>query len=306
MSKRVIANDIKEFDDGTIEVELSFNPFEHGHKLGSARNYNVNRYKDMVTNKVTQTHIKNGYAIGTISHDYRDKNTGMLLNTDENGDPVIPICKTLKMEWDEGNDNPVIHRQRVLNNKLGKEVQTLIKNGVGGFSSAHNLNKGTFFGFDYVIYPNFTTNRVIVDNACKNGMCAFDEITTIKDELREQIETYLDSIGFSGGNNVLDALVNIELNTKQVKNDIKLANQIKILKSKAMQFDNAYDVFKSEVEEKYLKLVENIEKFGLKYDNINNDIVYSNGSLDKLFKKVDFDSIMQEQENIIKEIKLRK
>jgi hypothetical protein len=306
MSKKVIANEIKEFDDGSMEVDINFNPFEHGHKLGTARNYNINKYKDMVTNKVTQTHIKNGYALGTISHDYRDKNTGMLLNTDENGDPIIPICKTLKMEWNEGNNNPVSHRQRILNNKLGKEIQILIKNGIGGFSSAHNLNKGAFFGFDYVIYPNFTTNRVIVDNVCQNGMCSFDAIISIKDELKSQIGTYLDSIGFSGSDDVLNALVNIELNTKQVKNDIQIANKIKTLKSKAVQFDDAYNVFKSEVEEKYLKLVENIGKFGLKYDNINNDIVYPNGNLDKLFKKVDFDSIMQEQENIIKEIKLRK
>ena len=301
--KKVLAKDYKIFDDKTMEIGIEFSPFEHGHKLGTPRNYNPEKYQKMVENKETQTHIANGYALGTFTHDFRDIN-GNLKSMDNNGKPVIPICKTLEMTFNK-KDKIVYHKQRVTNNPLGLEVQTLIKNGIGGFSSAHNLNTGKFYGFDYVHYPNFTTNRVIVDNACKNGMCSFDEIQILKQDLEKQALVYLDTLGIDRDNKVvLDAIVNLELTTNEVRNDIILAKEIKQLKAKTLQFDNVYDTFKTQIDEKYNKLIEQIKGYGFEVDTINAEITKSD--LDLYFKKVDFDAVTKLQDDMIAKLDLKK
>jgi hypothetical protein len=242
--------DIKKFDDGTMEVSITFDPFTHGHDLGVARNYTPEDYKAMVESKSTQGRIANGYAVGYYSHSNRNPHKGYIPSErNGEGNEVIPCCKTLEMKWVNGK---VRHTQRILANKIGKEIQKLIEGGVGGFSSVHNLKTKEFFGFDYVITPNFSSNRAIVDNVCEGGVCALDSITT-------EVESYLKLIG-KDSIEVRDAIVALEYDSvvvDEIRNFIHL---------KDIELDEAKDEAK-EWRNKYETLLDTIDvEFGISRD----------------------------------------
>jgi hypothetical protein len=227
--RRVVANEIKELEDGTMEVTITFDPFYHGHDLGKPRNYDPKKYKAMVESKSTQTRIKNGYAVGYYSHESRNKKRGYIPSErDTEGKEVIPCCKTLSMEWTE--DGKVRHTQRILNNSIGKEIQTLIKGGVGGFSSVHNLATKEFLGFDYVVAPNFSSNRAVVDNACNNGVCGLDLDSIehqILEDTKSNIENYLQNMGIDSIE-IRDALLRLEEQTADISSAKKILEKMKL------------------------------------------------------------------------------
>jgi len=310
-SKNIIANDYKELDNGEMEVTITFNPFEHGHFLGSPRNYDKIKYKNMVENKKTQIHIKNGYAIGYYGHDSRDPNKGYIPHErDKNGDVIYPCCKTLSMKWVE--PNLVRHTQRILSNEIGKEIQKLIKAGVGGFSSVHNLKTGDFYGFDYVISPNFTTNRVIVDNTCKNGMCGISTdsvFNSIDNEIRGNIKAYLDSIGIDD-NSILEAIYNLEKHTLTYQDNIKLLNEIEKQKREIYtKLDEVeyskkkiQDELQNFIENKYKKLIMQLDSLGFVIDN-DDKIKPTDKTLKGLFRPTNLDSVLDTQYKTLEAIK---
>jgi len=274
-----VKSKLKEHEDGTMTVEIAFSPAKHGHDLGAERNYDLKAYQDMVESKSTQTRIKNGYSLGYYSHHSRDKAKGYTPSErDAEGNIVFPVCKTLSMTWDSQNQE-VIHTQRILNNPIGKEVQTLIKNAVGGFSSVHDLTEGKFLGFDYVVAPNFSSNRVLVDNLCKDGLCDIDldsiQSTTEK-SVKEEIRNYLDDIGVDSikVENALYSLETFEDNSQSLLDSIKSQKAIfegmekdynAQLDSLALDFETA-DAARVEAETKRSELqelvIEELDKKG--------------------------------------------
>ncbi len=276
-TRQVIANEMIKKEDGTMEVTITFDPFYHGHDLGSKRNYNVDKYRAMVENNSTQARIANGYAVGYYSHDSRSRKKGYVAaERDDNGNEVIPCCKTLKMEWVEG-ENKVRHTQRILNNKIGKEIQKLIENGVGGFSSVHNLSNGSFYGFDYVISPNFSSNRAVVDNICENGVCSIDADsikTEIEDTLRDEIESYLMSIGVDSIE-ARDALLYLEEHRDSFIANNKAIKALEKAKIEHQEQLDAITIQKDlELQQKDIELDElrdEIERLKAEIDNIKYD-----------------------------------
>ena len=316
MSKKQIADKIKMNDDGSMEVTITFDPFEHGHELGSPRNYDPKKYKAMVENPKTQMHIKNGYAIGGYTHDIRNSK-GLLKNLDDNGNPIIPALKTLSMEWiPTGNGYGLVkHTQRIANNKIGKEIQELIKAGIGGFSSAHNLTTGDFFGFDYVALPNFTTNRVIVDNTCKNGMCGlnYDNVKNeLEDELYSKIEYYLDSLGYEYNKDDIDRLVFLEKQREDYKNNLLLLDKIKEAK-KELEAQHKiknefYDFINNDfnpLKEKYQKVIAQLDNLGYEITD-DLEIIPTDNVLNGLFKQKNIDEENKIDMDKIQIFKLKK
>lgn len=57
------------------------------------------------------------------------------------------------------DDGVVEHREEFAQTKAGELAWKLFNSRTGGFSSAIDESKPEFFGFDYVLEPNFTTNR---------------------------------------------------------------------------------------------------------------------------------------------------
>jgi hypothetical protein len=319
MSKNLIdGNTIKEFEDGTMEVTITFNPFAHGHKLGKSRDYNKTKYIEMVSNKETQMHIKNGYALGGYTHDIRDFDKGTIKSVDEFGVRIVPSCKTISMEWLE--DGLVRHTQRILNTDEGNDIQKLIKSGIGGFSSAHDLNRGKFYGFDYVAYPNFTTNRVIVDNTCKDGMCGlnFDSVERASEnELRKTITNTLLRDGYIADGEIVEALENLEMKTGAYKRNILLLDEMKKSKMDMLQKEaelqhnqdetikQFQDKLNSFIENDYNKLVMQLDSLGFEIDSDNN-INPTSKTLGNLFKPLSFDDAVKEQKKDIEQITIRK
>jgi len=243
MFKKKIAKGIKRLDDGTMEVTISFSPFKHGHKLGAERNYNRDAYKAMVENKVSQMHIKNGYALGYYSHSVRSKQNPCTAVEHNNNDEVIyPIAKTIEMYWDNDRQE-VVHTQRILNNKGGKEIQKLIENGVGGFSSVHNLKTSLFCGFDYVLSPNFSSNRAVVDNVCKGGVCSLDADDIISDAISDTLsrEYNLDDAA------IVESLLILEKNTLDYDVSMDMINKYKSFNDEEERLRKEIDDLKDEI-----------------------------------------------------------
>ena len=304
---RLVADDLKELEDGSLEVTITFNPFEHGHYMGGARNYNPQKYKAMIENKKTQLHIDNGYALGGYTHDVRTK-SGQIKSFMENGEPIIPCCKTVSMEWvNRGSGKGFVrHTQRIADNKIGREVQKLIKAGIGGFSSVHNLQSGDFFGFDYVIYPNFTTNRAIVDNTCKNGMCSItrDSIeVSLERDLRDNVKTYLKHNGMPYSDDIVSSIENLEKHTTTYADNIMLLEEIEKTKQeqneKIAQKDEALYSF---IDTKYKTLLAQLDSLG--FDVVDDEVIPTEKVLGGLFKKANLDDALEIDFDKIEPLKL--
>lgn len=56
-------------------------------------------------------------------------------------------------------DGTIEHKAEFLDTDAGKLAAQLYNNHVGGFSSAIDQARPTFYGFDYVLEPNYSTNR---------------------------------------------------------------------------------------------------------------------------------------------------
>lgn len=314
-SLRKLGN-VEEFSDGTMEVTIEFDPFTHGHDLGAKRNYNPEKYRNMVENESTQTRIANGYAIGFYGHDNRTSKRNHLASERDGKENVIfPCCKTLSMQWEHtGNNKGIVkHTQRILNNTIGKEIQQLIKSGVGGFSSVHDLTNGNFLGFDYVLSPNFTTNRVMVDNLCKNGMCGIskDSIETrINNDIKDNIKTYLHSCGVDD-TTLVDTIYNLERTTSEYENVELMLDVIETEKrNKSKELDEVENRkleveknFHDFIDNKYRKLVTQLDGLGFNI-NANDEIVPTD--LGQLFTQKNFSDVVEDSIKNIGKIKLER
>ncbi len=77
---------------------------------------------------------------------------------------IEPALRTIKLSADEHGN--VTHRVEFLDTAEGHKAQALFQSKAGGFSSAIDAVPGStpmipkgFYGFDYVLEPNYTTNR---------------------------------------------------------------------------------------------------------------------------------------------------
>lgn len=103
------------------------------------------------------------------------------------------------------SDGTVEHRAEFLDTDAGKLAQKLFQDRVGGFSSAIDQGKPEFFGFDYVLEPNYSTNRgwaldcvqamppeqfeaAIYGEQIRGVMVLLDKVTSERDLANETIE----------------------------------------------------------------------------------------------------------------------
>jgi len=317
IKKELLPKGVKILDNGQMEVTITFDVSNNGHNFGASRNYDLVKYKTMIDDINVQKAIKDGYCKGYLGHQKRNTKAGYLPSeVDTDGNEVEPVCMTKSMSM---NENMVTHTQRIFNTEQGIKVQKLILNGGVGFSSVHNLKEKKFFGFDAVISPNFSTNRVIVDSIC-NGACeidsvidnaindtvgvnADDEIKEIAKDLLMKDDTVVDMIKIKDFIQALkEDKSNIEINLSQIKEELKKANDenailktsldTEIKKNKTIN-DNYQDFIKND----YQNIITQLDELGIKLNNGKLEI--QKDSLSSLFKpknfeefkKVDFDSI---------------
>lgn len=155
---------------------ISYNLKERGrYHTGQPRNFDIPRIAAAVNCAATQERVKNRDMIGFYGHWPRIKfgmhpaEGGLEKGKSQAVEPAL--ITTLLKAYPDGT---IQHQAEFLPTQAGEIAAKLYSARTGGFSSAIDQNKPEFFGFDYVLEPNFTTNRgYSLDSVfCEGGACA--------------------------------------------------------------------------------------------------------------------------------------
>lgn len=142
-------------------VLITYNLKDRGRKFrGKNRSYNIQRLCGAINGPECQERVKNRDMIGYYGHWPRikfglDPSEGGL----EEGKPALiqpAIVTTYLKAYPDGR---IEHKAEFLESDAGRLAENLYTSRVGGFSSVIDEGRNTFYGFDYVLEPNFTTNR---------------------------------------------------------------------------------------------------------------------------------------------------
>lgn len=131
--------------------------------IGQNRNFNVARLAQIVNGAAVQEMVKKRDLVGYLGHDVRRQFGLQPPEMALNGNQFVPIepafVTTYIKVFDDGT---VEHQAQFLDTPLGMKAQEWHTAGMGGFSSVIAPNEQSptdFYGFDYVLSPNFHGNR---------------------------------------------------------------------------------------------------------------------------------------------------
>lgn len=162
---------------------------ERGRKYtGQSRNFNIQRIFDNVNGDACQETVNSRGMIGYYGHFPRIR-FGM--NPAEGGldggkyVPVQPAFITTHLKVTM--DGIVEHQAEFLDTAAGQVAEKLFFQKVGGFSSAIDEKRPQFYGFDYVLQPNFLDNSfrgVALDDALSGntGDLTYDDVYAAEQE----------------------------------------------------------------------------------------------------------------------------
>ncbi len=161
---------------------------------GTPRNFDVAKVARLLNSPAVQEKVALRDMIGFFGHWPRVK---FGLNPSEGGVvngkavSVEPALVTTHLKAYE--DGTIEHQAEFLDTEAGKLAAKLFKSRAGGFSSAFDGRQSDFFGFDYVLEPNYSTNRgYALDSAAEGDEPLSEEDVQAAEE--QQIADYLDSI----------------------------------------------------------------------------------------------------------------
>jgi len=145
-----------------METErIVYNLNERGRKhRGTARHFDVGAIAHAINSDACQERVKQRDMQGYYGHWPRLK---FGLNPQEGGLDggkaalVEPAFITTHLKADA--DGTIEHKAQFLDTASGQVAAKLYHNRTGGFSSAIDASIPEFFGFDYVLEPNYATNR---------------------------------------------------------------------------------------------------------------------------------------------------
>lgn len=160
-----------------LKTELiTYNVHARGRKArGQDRNFDTIALAAMINSASVQETVIHGDMLGYFGHWPRLK-LGMALAESGvvDGKMVATPIALRTIELSADNDGTIRHRAEFLDTDQGKIAARLFESKAGGFSSAIDAMPGTnpivpraFYGFDYVIEPNYSTNRghkVVLDS----------------------------------------------------------------------------------------------------------------------------------------------
>jgi hypothetical protein len=187
---------------------IRYNLQDRGRKYrGTERNFDLKAIADAINSPATQEKVKNRDMLGFYGHWARIK-FGM--NPAEGGiadgkaqslEPAI-VTTSLKADY-QGN---VEHVAEFLPTNAGQIAFKLWQGKTGGFSSAIDERKPEFYGFDYVLEPNYATNRGFTfdsafEGACEGGICKIGMN-------REDLDEAISEEQINGLNRLLDSVTN--------------------------------------------------------------------------------------------------
>lgn len=143
---------------------IRYNLRERGRTYrGKPRNFDIPRMVAAINSGACQEKVKHRDMLGYYGHWPRVK-FGM--NPSEGGvvdGNVVRVEPAIVTTYLKALDDGTIeHQAEFLDNEAGRLAYALYKTKAGGFSSAIDEFKSPgpeFYGFDYVLEPNYTTNR---------------------------------------------------------------------------------------------------------------------------------------------------
>lgn len=151
-----------------ITDSITYNVNQRGRKhRGVDRHFDCAALAAMVNGPAVQERVKAGDMVGYYGHWPRLK---LGMQPAEGGivdGAVVHVDPALRtIELQANPDGTITHRTEFLDTASGEIAQSLFKAGQGGFSSAIDAIPRTmpaiprmFGGFDYVLEPNYNTNR---------------------------------------------------------------------------------------------------------------------------------------------------
>lgn len=156
---------------------IRFNVKDRGRVFrGQNRNFDTHALADLVNGGSVQERVKNGDMVGFYGHWPRVKFGLAVQEAGIVNGKVINLEPAVRTTYIKAYpDGTIEHEQEFLDTASGRLAQRVFQSNGGGFSSAiHAPRIGSmqvpqdFHGFDYVLEPNYTTNRGYVLDAAGN------------------------------------------------------------------------------------------------------------------------------------------
>ena len=282
-----------------FKVTFDYRKEDNGYMLGMPRNYPTSKVEKLVNSIATQTWIGKGNAVIMYGHGARDHAKGSFVpkeHNPNNGEVQIPIGKITKLSMNKNKSK--IDFEGIFfesKNNHAEDVIAMAKAGIGGFSFVWNVKDGIFYGADYVLVQNFSSNKVImdsIDTLCSNGACDFN--TTLDNILIDQnvpLALYKES-------------KELLKHQREIQSVLDLKSKIQDLKMKFDSKSKYAQTLKDDLEEMKIEnrelrasnksLVMSAKDSGLR---VEDDKVYIDG-LDEIFRAkefvpVDIDSVKE-------------
>ena len=184
---------------GVIKYNVNQRNREH---RGVDRNFDTAALAELINGGAVQEQVKNRDLYGYYGHWPRIK---FGLNPTEgaivNG-KVVHLEPALVTTYLKAfPDGTIEHEAEFMDNGAGRIAMRLWQNKRGGFSSAIDTRKAGnklfptgFFGFDYVLEPNYTTNRgFALDSVSAEELATLDDVTEYGNQIAG-FNTILDSM----------------------------------------------------------------------------------------------------------------
>lgn len=188
---------------------ITFNVRERGRQYrGQDRNFDTVALAQLINGPETQERVKNRDLVGYFGHWPRvvfgltPGEGGILDGKQVTLEPALVTTHLRAMP-----DGTIEHEAEFLDTAPGRTSRRLFASKAGGFSSAINVREFGgkdmpigFHGFDYVMEPNFTTNRgyaldgvfetegVVLDSAMRETAAAIRVLDGIYNELQQAHE----------------------------------------------------------------------------------------------------------------------
>ena len=173
---------------------ITYNLKDRGRQYrGKERNFNIRSIVSAINGPACQERVKNRDMLGYYGHWPRIK-FGMVPQEGgmDSGRPSLVEPALVTTFLKAHDDGTIEHKAEFLSTDSGQVAAKLFSSRAGGFSSAIDQTRPEFFGFDYVLEPNYSTNRgYTLDDV--NGMTLDDIEAAIYDEQLRGVMRLLDS-----------------------------------------------------------------------------------------------------------------
>lgn len=234
-----------------ITDAITYNVHERGRKhRGVNRNFDCAALASMINGPEVQERVKHGDMLGYYGHWPRLK---LGMNPSEGGivdgavANIVPALRTVSLS--AAPDGTITHKAQFLDTEPGEIASRLYASKAGGFSSAIDAIPRTspavpkgFYGFDYVLEPNYSTNRghkIVLDGVGDDSMALLDHVLSHAAAGEDVLMMLLDSLQLQHSQ-ALQTLARVHAENETLLSRLARARPGQVLDSALMEDVGAY------------------------------------------------------------------